>query len=101
MWTQESDNRVRKVVEIGNKKEMLTKDIEEILIREVATILSTDTAEIVPDVPLHTLGVDSLSFVELLVFIEKEFNLKLMESGLTREDFQSIRSLSACISKAN
>ena len=46
---------------------------------------------------MHELGVDSLSFVELLVFIEKTFNIKLMESGLTREDFRTIHSLASSI----
>jgi acyl carrier protein len=40
------------------------------------------------------MGVDSLGFVELLVVIEKKFKIKLMESGLTRSDFRTIRSLS-------
>jgi len=75
------------------------KEIEEILIREVAAILSVGSSTIVPDVPLHELGVDSLSFVELLVVIEKTFNLKLMETSLTKEDFQTIRSLASCISR--
>lgn len=75
------------------------KDIEEKLVREVAAMLSADPSIITPDTPLHTLGIDSLKFVELLVFIEKTFNLNLMESGLTREDFYTIRSLASCISR--
>ena len=74
-------------------------EIEEILIREVAAILSVGPSKIAPDSPLHELGVDSLSFVELLVVIEKTFNLKLMETSLTKEDFQTIRSLASCINK--
>ena len=69
------------------------KQIEEKLIRQIAAILSVDSQKIKPEAPLHSLGVDSLSFVELLVFIEKEFKLKLMESGLTGEDFKTIHSL--------
>jgi acyl carrier protein len=66
---------------------------EDKLINQVAAILSIDSQKIKPEAPLASLGVDSLSFVELLVFIEKEFKVKLMESGLTGEDFKSIRSL--------
>jgi len=73
------------------------KCIEDTLISEVASILSQEPTEIAPDAPLHTLGLDSLGFVELLVFIEKTFGLALMELGLSREDFQTIRSLAACI----
>ena len=80
-------------------KDKTIKNIEDALISEVADILSVDISTIEAGAPLHTLGVDSLSFVELLVFIEKEFNLKLIESGLSREDFQSIQSLASCISR--
>jgi acyl carrier protein len=73
------------------------KAIEESLIREVAAILSKDPGLIEPEIPLHEMGVDSLGFVELLVVIEKKFKIKLMESGLTRNDFRTIRSLSSKI----
>jgi acyl carrier protein len=78
---------------------MTIENIEERLIKEISIILSIDPSMIIPDTPLHSLGLDSLRFVELLVFIEKKFNLNLMESGLTREDFQTIRSLATCINK--
>ncbi|MDO9464311.1 MAG: acyl carrier protein [bacterium] len=79
---------------------MLTvKHIEETLIQEIATILDVDSSTISSNAPLHTLGVDSFSFVELLVFIEKTFNLKLMESGLTRENSQTIHLLASYISR--
>jgi len=73
------------------------KVIEESLIREVAAILSRDPGSVGPEVPLHEMGLDSLGFVELLVIIEKKFKIKLMESGLTRNDFRTIRSLSSKI----
>jgi len=76
------------------------KQVEEKLIRRIAAILSVDVVKIKPEAKLHTLGVDSLSFVELLVFIEQEFKIKLMESGFAREDFRTIRSLAQCIGKA-
>jgi len=75
------------------------KEIEEILTGGAAAILSKNTAEIAPDEPLYKIGIDSLGFVELLVFIEERFGLKLIESGLGREDFKSIRSLASCISR--
>ena len=75
-----------------------TKQVQEKLISQIASILSVDRKKIKPEVPLHTLGVDSLSFVELLVFIEKEFSVKLMESGLLAEDFKTVSSLAKRIS---
>ena len=75
------------------------KEIENILSQEIATILSVDSSKVIPDTPLHEMGIDSLSFVELLVFIEKTFNIKLMESGLTSENFRTVRSLASSISQ--
>jgi len=75
------------------------KQIEETLINEIAVILSRDPAAMSPETPLNELGLDSLSFVELLVFIEKAFKIQLMESGLTKEDFQTVHSISSTISK--
>ena len=70
------------------------RNIEATLINEVAAILSIDKGSVGPEVPLHEMGLDSLGFVELLVVIEKKFKIKLMESGLTKSDFRTIRSLS-------
>lgn len=76
-----------------------TKHVEDKLISQIAAILAVDRKKIKPEVPLHSLGVDSLSFVELLVFIEKEFKIKLMESGLQAEDFKTISSLARRINE--
>jgi acyl carrier protein len=73
--------------------------VEQRLIRELATILCKEPAAIRPDVSLPSLGVDSMGFVELLVVIEKAFGLRLIESGLTREDFETIHALASRISK--
>ena len=73
--------------------------IEDRLINEVALILSQDPSGIKPDIPLHELGLDSLGFVEILVFIEKAFGFKLMESSLKRENFRTIHSLASYISR--
>ena len=76
------------------------EDIEKILSNEIATILSKDIALISNDESLHAMGFDSLSFVELLVSIEKTFGLKLIDSNLSKEDFQSIETLAKRICEA-
>ena len=78
--------------------EVSMREIEEILIAEVANILSIDRATISADTPLQSLGISSMAFVELLVVIENTFDLKLIETDLSREDFQTIRSLASRIS---
>ena len=74
-------------------------EIREILKAEAACILAVDPAAVGVDAPFQSLGISSLGFVELLVVIEKRFNLKLMETDLSRDDFRTIRSLALRISK--
>ena len=80
-------------------EKLSVKEIEDILMREVALILSVDISSVKRDAPLQTLGMDSFGFVELLVSIEKNFNIKLIETGLNRKDFRTISSLASCISR--
>lgn len=78
---------------------MTSKDIENKLIQGIASITSMNESSIGVDIPFHKLGIDSLGFVEILVFIEKTFNLQLIESGLNRKDFETIHSLASFIHK--
>ena len=82
-------------------EDMSVQAVEQKLILEIATILCADPAAIKPDVPLPSLGLDSMGFVEILVFVEKTFGLRLAESGLNREDFQTIRALANRISASS
>ena len=73
--------------------------IEAQLVRETAALLRVEPAAVDANVPLPALGIDSMGFVQLLVFVEKTFGLRLIESGLSREDFQTLRALAARISR--
>lgn len=78
---------------------MTLNDIEDKLIQGIASITSGDKSSIEADMPFHKLGIDSMGFVEILVFIEKTFNLKLIELDLTKKDFETIHSLASFISR--
>ena len=82
-------------------EDMSVQAVEQKLILKIATILGADSAAIKPDVMLPSLGLDSMGFVEILVFVEKTFGLRLTESGLNREDFQTIRALANRISASS
>jgi len=73
--------------------------IETALIREIATILSVDEASLTRETSLQSLGLDSIRFVEILIFIEKEFDVRLMEAGLTRDDLSSVATLAKCVAE--
>ncbi len=59
----------------------------------VALLVGTEAEQVAVDQPLHQLGLDSMGFVDLLVFIEKQFGLSLMSSGLAHDDFGSLAVL--------
>lgn len=66
--------------------------ILEFLVCEAGVILAGGK-EISGDTPLASLGFDSLSFVELLISIEKKYKIKLIEVGLKPEDMQTLGTL--------
>jgi len=74
--------------------------IENTLLEGISAILSTEKDTLAADRPFHELGIDSLGFVEILVFIEKTFKLQLIQSDLTKKDFETVRSLASFIHKS-
>ena len=79
---------------------MTADDVMPELISHVAFLLSAEPSSIAVDQPLHLLGLDSMGFVDLLVFIEKQFGLSLMNSGLSQDDFASLAVLAERIAGA-
>ena len=70
-----------------------------VLMSESSTILSLEPSQVGPDSELSGLGFDSLRFVELLVAIEVNFEVKLIEVDHQPEDSKSLRTLADCISR--
>ena len=79
---------------------MTADDVMPELKSHVAFLLGAEPASIAVDQPSHLLGLDSMGFVDLLVFIEKQFGLSLMNSGLAQDDFSSLAVLAQRISVA-
>ncbi len=78
---------------------MTVQEIETKLIDGISSITNKDRAEIAADKPFHELGIDSLGFVEILVYIEKTCKLQLIASDLTKKDFETSQSLASYIDK--
>ncbi len=78
---------------------MNDKEIEDALIHEIALVLDADPAALSPHQPLDELGLDSMGFVEVLVFIEETFGLKLVRSGLETDDFRTVAALARRIAR--
>lgn len=75
-------------------------EVQENIVAHVASLLGLKASSIATDQPLHVLGLDSMGFVDLLVYIEKQFGLSLVNSGLSQENFASLAGLSQKIAKA-
>lgn len=78
---------------------MTLQEIEKTLAQGISSITGKDLSQVSPETSFQDIGVDSLGFVEILVFIEKKFNLQLISTDLTRNDFESIHRLALLISK--
>lgn len=78
---------------------MTVEDIEKKLLQGIGSITGRDQAGISPDMPFHEIGIDSLGFVEILVYIEKTFNLQLISSELTKKDFENVHLLAQLIAR--
>lgn len=78
---------------------MTVQEIENILIRGISSIKNLKESDIAPEKSFHELGIDSLGFVEILVFIEKTFQLELIASDLAKQDFESVHTLAAFIGR--
>ena len=78
---------------------MTIKNIKEKLIVQIALSIGEEPSNIQSDMLMHELGLDSLGLVELFVYIEKEFKIQLMESGISQEDIMKIDSLAESIYK--
>lgn len=79
------------------------KDADEILsflLRETGIILPLAPEKISDSASLASLGFDSMSFVELLISIEKKYNVKLIELGIQSEDVKTLGALAARLQRA-
>ena len=72
-------------------------EIQQELIQGLAAIVGRDAGAIAPENTMIDLGVDSLGLIEIFIFIEKTFGIKLLESGITRDDLRSIQTLASYV----
>lgn|GEM_PF-487548 len=71
-------------------------DINQALLAFLKTTIVEKDVEILAQTPFRQLGVDSLSIIELVLFIERRFQVVIPEDELTPENLNSVESLTAC-----
>lgn len=69
------------------------------LAERIADMLSVGVAEVDIEAPLHTLGIDSLRMVEMLVFVETQYGVDLMTTALQPEDIASVSALARTVGR--
>ncbi len=62
----------------------------------------TDAVEVTPQTELAQIGVDSFALMELILFLERQFDLLLPAESLTADNIASVDALSRhCLSLLN
>lgn len=67
------------------------------LVRYARENLVADAAPFAPETPLAEAGLDSFCVVELLLFAEQAFGVRVPESALTNDNLASLAALAHCI----
>lgn len=74
------------------KSEMLALE----LCRYIKTNIVENSIQVLPDTSFGKLGIDSLSIIELVLFLERKFKIILPEQELIPENFISANTLADC-----
>jgi len=54
------------------------------------------SVDVAPTTPLKSIGVDSFSVIELVLFLERKYSIKIQEKDMIAENFMSIEALTKC-----
>ncbi len=71
---------------------------KELLLFVQSNLLDSKIA-ITPETPFNQVGLDSMSIIEIVLFIERKFGVAISEKDLTPDSLKSIQSLSDCTFK--
>ena len=69
------------------------------LIDFIKSNLVADSVEVNTTTPFDSLGLDSFSIIEIVLFIERKYGVTLPDKELTRENMQSVETLTRCVEK--
>ena len=63
------------------------------LCQEIAIITNRDPETVDPEESLRNNGIDSMSFLELLIFIKKEWSIDFLSEGLSPSFLKDVNAL--------
>ncbi len=73
-----------------------TESIAEVLCGFLQENILAPEITVTTDTDLSSIGVDSFSLMEIILFIERRFNLVIAPESLTPENIASVNTLSLC-----
>jgi len=75
------------------------QDICNELISYVKSNISDNRILITKETPFNQVGLDSSSIIELVLFIERKFNVSIPEGDLVPDNLKSVEALAQCTYK--
>lgn len=73
------------------------EEIARALRKEMSVITSREISKIDPEASLASNGINSMGFIELLLSVERLWNVKLVEAGLSMADVRTVNALAGRI----
>lgn len=75
---------------------MDVKELEKEVIVFVKENLVAASVNLEPETVLATVGLDSFSMIEIVLFLERKFSIELPDEALTPDNIKSVQALCAC-----
>jgi acyl carrier protein len=86
--------------EIATQMKNISTDI---IAQELCAFIKSSIVDkyiiVVPNTPFQIIGIDSLAIIEIVLFLERRFNISLPEHELRPENFISASTLAHCATK--
>jgi acyl carrier protein len=77
-------------------KDISVDTISQELCSYIKNMIVDKEVAVEPKTSFSQIGIDSLSLIELVLFIERKFNIALPEEDLLPENFKSAETLANC-----
>ncbi len=74
-------------------------NISPALIDFIRTNLVAEGVEVNETTTFDSLGLDSFSIIEIVLFIERKFGVTLPDKELTKENMHSVETLTRCVER--
>ena len=69
------------------------------LVKFIQTTILDSSITITTETQFKDIGIDSMSIIELVLFIERKFNIPLSDKDLIPENLKSVSTLTECTYK--